>query len=263
MSNNATTALIPGSLELEEPLNDGANDIPDDESGAGVPVHGSPGETQRVEVIDDDGEPPPKRSAERIRSCHDAQISNDGLRHHPTPGTGRVKRWQRTNREKWEEVRKLFVEKGLTDFEQLASITNLPPQKIRTKAIYDKWRAQRREFLAEQDNRTPAPNEDIPAAGNDNLNMIERCRERILKVGTELLGKLETHVNQVSPNDAKEMRALIEGFSDLTKLIGDLIKERQSGGDGGPVSSRAVQVNVLMAAVEGADRAMEAGDIPE
>jgi hypothetical protein len=85
-----------------------------------------------------------------------------------------------------------------------------------------------------------------------------------LKVGTELLGKLETHVNEVCPSDAKEMRALIEGFSDLTKLIGDLIKERQSGGEGGGnVSSTAVQVNVLMAAVASVDKAMEAGDIPE
>ena len=213
---------------------------------------GNEGERKPVRVVDD--EP-------------DAVVpgNKDGQRGARTPP--HAKKWRKTTIEQWEEARKLFVEKGITNIDQLAKITQITPAKIVTKTYREGWRPQRRKFLAEQqaagenkDSREGEKKEsDFPAG-----DLAEDCRSNMLKIGAKLMSKLNDHVQLFDPEDAKEIKGLIEGFSSLMALIKELLPQQNTGVDG-KASQTAVQVNILAAAVDAADREKEAryGDLPE
>jgi len=140
--------------------------------------------------------------------------------------------------ERWEAVRKSYIEDGITNAVELSTIHGIEAEAIRKRRQRERWVEQREgKFIKEGVLKGPA--EDS-----------KTVKEQVEAGARDLLQAVTRKIRQLSSNPGSgEMIDLIGALKNLQAMLDGVIK---------PEKSKQIDVELLAAGIEAADRVMAA-----
>jgi hypothetical protein len=140
--------------------------------------------------------------------------------------------------ERWEAVRKSFIEDGITNMQELATIHGINTETIRKRRQRERW-VEKREGKFK--------NEDASRAGKEDAGTV---REQVEAGAKDMLKAVTRKIRQLSSNPGSgEMMDLIGALKNLQGMLDGVIK---------PEKSKQIDVDFLTANIEAADKYMAA-----
>ncbi|MDO9541109.1 MAG: hypothetical protein Q7J98_02150 [Kiritimatiellia bacterium] len=157
---------------------------------------------------------------------------------------------------KWQEVKKSFIENGLTII-QLAVVYGLNRNTIAQKACRERWKIQRQDYQLKKDEHQNIRHEEANENLEDEVGKIvagkKACIEKMVKIATTLLSKMELRLKTLASSDDKEINRTAETMVSLYRVLEDLLGIGKGEGDQGKVKANQVQAHILSEVVEAVD----------